>query len=43
MLPARDSEKAAAAALAVPYSYSSRPRALSARPKYRAPPDAAEP
>ncbi|XP_064913339.1 radial spoke head protein 3 homolog [Columba livia] len=44
MLPTRDSEKAAAAAaLAVPYSYSSRPRALSARPKYRAPPDAAEP
>ncbi|NXT85913.1 RSPH3 protein, partial [Zapornia atra] len=27
----------------VPYSYSSRPRALSARPRYRGPPGAAEP
>ncbi|NXV27366.1 RSPH3 protein, partial [Rissa tridactyla] len=41
MLPARQTEMAAAPA--VPYSYCSRPRALPARPKYRAPPDAAEP
>ncbi|NXT23805.1 RSPH3 protein, partial [Syrrhaptes paradoxus] len=45
MLPASDSQAAAAAAAvtAVPYSYCSRPRALPARPKYREPPDAAEP
>ncbi|XP_037248885.1 radial spoke head protein 3 homolog isoform X2 [Falco rusticolus] len=41
MLPARQLEVAAAPA--VLYSYCSRPRALPARPKYRAPPDAAEP
>ncbi|KAM9382167.1 radial spoke head protein 3 homolog [Phaethornis superciliosus] len=41
MLPARDSEVAAASA--VPYSYCSPPRPLPARPKYREPPDAAEP
>ncbi|XP_074436625.1 radial spoke head protein 3 homolog [Larus michahellis] len=41
MLPARQTEMAADPA--VPYSYCSRPRALPARPKYRAPPDAAEP
>ncbi|NXN50518.1 RSPH3 protein, partial [Rynchops niger] len=41
MLPARQTEVAAAPA--VPYSYCSRPRALPARPKYRAPPDSAEP
>ncbi|XP_075270003.1 radial spoke head protein 3 homolog [Opisthocomus hoazin] len=34
---------AAAMGPAVPYSYCSRPRALPARPKYRAPPDAAKP
>ncbi|NWR85487.1 RSPH3 protein, partial [Furnarius figulus] len=37
MLPARPP------APAVPYSYSSQPRALPARPKYRAPPDTAQP
>lgn len=42
MLPAPEPEVAAAAP-AVPYSYCSRPRALPARPKYRALPDAAEP
>lgn len=44
MLPARQPQVAAAAAApAIPYSYCSRPRALPARPKYRAPPDAVEP
>ncbi|NXY70341.1 RSPH3 protein, partial [Glareola pratincola] len=42
MLPARQLEMAAPSP-AGPYSYCSRPRALPARPKYRAPPDAAEP
>ncbi|NXG07759.1 RSPH3 protein, partial [Sakesphorus luctuosus] len=41
MLPARQPELGVAAAL--PYSYSSQPRCLLDRPKYRAPPDAAEP
>ncbi|KAM9261201.1 radial spoke head protein 3 homolog [Cariama cristata] len=41
MLPVREPEMAAASA--VPYTYRSRPHALPARPKYRAPPDAAEP
>ncbi|XP_074025079.1 radial spoke head protein 3 homolog [Numenius arquata] len=44
MLPAQQPEMAATATdSAVPYSYCSRPRSLPARPKYRAPPDAAEP
>ncbi|NXC24072.1 RSPH3 protein, partial [Campylorhamphus procurvoides] len=41
MLPARPPDLTVASAL--PYSYSSQPRSLLARPKYRAPPDAAQP
>ncbi|NWQ63508.1 RSPH3 protein, partial [Neopipo cinnamomea] len=41
MLPARPPELTVAPAL--PYTYSSQPRSLLARPKYRAPPGAAEP
>ncbi|NXU88730.1 RSPH3 protein, partial [Xiphorhynchus elegans] len=41
MLPARPPDLTVAPAL--PYSYSSQPRSLLARPKYRAPPDAAQP